>query len=181
MRWLRTRASARSGSAKGSSPARRSWPPSGRSSVPSTCSNVLVPDPDGPVIAAVSPARSVRLTPASTGSVVVPSAKLLTRPRASTAAGAGGDAGARDDAAPGSAVPIPTPRHRRGILAEPFGKERRNAHRPRPALAENAAHRRQPAARHFALAAREGERVGHRRGALLRHADVDVEDVAQPR
>ena len=61
--------SRRSPRAAASSPVIRTVPALGRSSEPIRCSNVDLPDPDGPVIASSSPGSTVKLTPrtASTG------------------------------------------------------------------------------------------------------------------
>src|SRR3990167_1276532 len=52
----------------------------GASSPPSRCSKVLLPEPDAPTIATVSPARTARSTPVSTVTSSRPSVKRLVRP-----------------------------------------------------------------------------------------------------
>ena len=50
-----------------STPPIRTTPPVGRSSVPTTCRSVDLPDPDGPTIAASSPRRTENDTPRRAG------------------------------------------------------------------------------------------------------------------
>src|SRR5687767_7096379 len=63
---LRKRASALPSSEKGSTPASRTVPPLGESSVPRMFNNVDFPDPLGPTTASRSPGESMRSTPRNT-------------------------------------------------------------------------------------------------------------------
>src|SRR6218665_3419610 len=55
-------------------------PEVGASSPPSRCSSVLLPEPDAPTMATVSPACTLKSTPCSTVTSSAPSTKRLTRP-----------------------------------------------------------------------------------------------------
>ena len=64
----------------------RSMPAVGVSSAPSRCSSVLLPEPDGPMIATISPRAISRSTPSSARTAVSPEPKTLVSPRISIAA-----------------------------------------------------------------------------------------------
>src|SRR5580692_6527605 len=70
-----------------SSPATRTTPRVGRSRVPITCSKVLLPDPDGPTMAASSPWPIRRSTPASATTGGSPGYSLTTPASSRTGAG----------------------------------------------------------------------------------------------
>src|SRR5512143_1258988 len=81
-RW-RCSASASSSSDETSSPSRRYVPAVGRSSRPSTFSNVDLPDPDGPMIEMYSPGWIVRSTWSSARTTSVPTLYSRQMPRSS--------------------------------------------------------------------------------------------------
>src|SRR6476469_1403229 len=60
-------------------PSTRTSPPVGRSSPPSRCNSVLLPDPDAPTIARRSPIATSRSTPRSTGTSSVPLRYVLRK------------------------------------------------------------------------------------------------------
>ena len=62
MRVARSAASSRSDKRAASRPVIDTTPALGRSSVPITCSSVVLPEPDGPTIATSSPSRTAKLT-----------------------------------------------------------------------------------------------------------------------
>src|SRR5574340_1848501 len=63
------------------SPTTSTSPRVGKSSPPSRCSSVLLPEPEAPTIASVSPGATSRFTPFSTSTVWPVSVKCLTRSR----------------------------------------------------------------------------------------------------
>ena len=67
-----------------SSPATRTTPAVGRSSVPITCNRVLLPDPEGPTMATSSPGSIRRLTPARATTGGSPGYSLTTSTSSST-------------------------------------------------------------------------------------------------
>src|SRR4029079_10832617 len=66
------------------SPATRTSPGVGSSSPPRSCSNVVLPDPEAPMIATRSPFATLSWTPRSTSILRPTSAKVFTRPIASS-------------------------------------------------------------------------------------------------
>src|SRR5579862_2779198 len=67
-----------------SRPATSTWPELGRSSPPRICSSVVLPEPEAPMMASRSPARTVRSTPVSTSRMLEPSRKFLETPCAAS-------------------------------------------------------------------------------------------------
>src|SRR3990172_6933493 len=71
------------------SPPIRTSPPSGRSSSPAMCSNVDLPEPDGPTKATISPRATASVAPRSTARRLPPWTKvrsILSRARTASAA-----------------------------------------------------------------------------------------------
>src|SRR6188768_3561865 len=81
---LRTVPRAASDSLASAAPWTRTSPAVGRSSPPSRCSNVLLPDPDAPTIATRSPTATSRSMPSSTGTSSGPLRYVLRRSRHAT-------------------------------------------------------------------------------------------------
>src|SRR6188472_2910281 len=91
---LRTVPRAASESFASAAPSTRTSPPVGRSSPPSRCSSVLLPDPDAPTIATRSPTATSRSTPSSTGTSSGPLRYVLRSPRQATTGTAAPETGA---------------------------------------------------------------------------------------